>query len=124
MPKTIDPLALIQDFTLGLVRREGPDLTARQLCIFLIVYREEAMHTVRDLANRLYIRRADVTRSADRLEELSLLKRERDPRDRRSIILTQTTPGLALLDFMAGLTDGGNKTTAEPIRRARSAARP
>jgi DNA-binding MarR family transcriptional regulator len=103
VPKSVDSFELIRDVLIGLVRREGRDLTARQLSIFLIIYRENAMHTVRELADRLDLRCADITRAADRLEELDLLKRKSDPRDRRSVVLSRTGDGAELLKFMGRL---------------------
>jgi DNA-binding MarR family transcriptional regulator len=117
MPKPIDPFALIRDFMLGLVRWDGPDMTARQLSIFLVIYREDAMHTVRGLADRLKVHRADVTRSADRLEEFGLLKRERDPRDSRSILLARTAAGMAHLSFMSDLIQAHRVARPQPWPR-------
>ena len=115
--KAGDPFALIRDFMLGLVRWDGPDMTARQLSIFLIIYREDAMHTVRGLADRLNVHRADITRAADRLEKFGLLKRAPDPRDRRSILLAQTAAGMAHLNFMSDLIQSHGKAPMQPRPR-------
>lgn len=82
---------------LSLVRREGPDLSARQLAVFLIAYLEEGPHTVRGLAERLDVSKPAITRALDRLGELDLARRRPDPRDRRSVLIQRTPRGRALL---------------------------
>jgi DNA-binding MarR family transcriptional regulator len=81
----------------GLVRRDGPDLTARQLAMFLIVYSTSEAQTVRGLAAQLNVVKPVVTRSLDRLAEFDLVRRKRDPLDRRSVLVQRTTAGMAFL---------------------------
>ena len=76
-------LGILRDTVVGTVRRDGPDLSARQFGVFLICYIEDAQHTVRGLAARLEVSKPAITRSLDRLEELGLARRAPDPRDRR-----------------------------------------
>jgi DNA-binding MarR family transcriptional regulator len=83
-----------------LVRREGPDLTARQLGVLLICYLEEGPHTVRELAARLDVMKSPITRALDRLSELGFARRSPDPRDRRSVLVQRTRKGT---DFIADL---------------------
>ena len=63
----------------GMVRRDGPDLSARQLAVFLICYLEEGPHTVRGLAAQLAVSKPAITRSLDRLGALGLARRAEDP---------------------------------------------
>ncbi len=44
---------ILRDTIIGTVRRDGPDLSARQLAVLLITYLEPGPHTVRGLAARL-----------------------------------------------------------------------
>ncbi len=89
-----DRLALIlRDTIVGTVRRDGPELSARQFAVFLIAYIEDGMHTVRGLAERLKVSKPAITRSVDRLTELGLAKRGPDPRDRRSVLVLRTKRG-------------------------------
>lgn len=81
----------------GLVRRDGPDLSARQLAVFLICYLDEGPHTVRGLAGQLHVSKPAITRSLDRLGALGLARRAQDPRDRRSVVVQRTRTGLELL---------------------------
>ena len=90
-------LGILRDTILGTVRRDGPDLSARQFSVFLIAYLEDGPHTVRGLAARLEVSKPAITRSLDRLAELSLAKRAPDPRDRRSVLVVRTRRGNELL---------------------------
>ncbi len=93
-------LGILRDTVVGTVRRDGPDLSARQFGVFLITYLEDGPHTVRGLAARLEVSKPAITRSLDRLAELGLAKRAPDPRDRRSVLVTRTRRGN---DYMADL---------------------
>ncbi len=86
-------LGILRDTIVGTVRRDGPDLSARQFGVFLITYLEDGPHTVRGLAARLEVSKPAITRSLDRLAELGLAKRAPDPRDRRSVLVTRTRRG-------------------------------
>jgi DNA-binding MarR family transcriptional regulator len=86
-------LEILRDTIVGTVRRDGPDLSARQFGVFLITYLEDGPHTVRGLAARLEVSKPAITRSLDRLAELGLAKRAPDPRDRRSVLVTRTRRG-------------------------------
>ena len=93
-------LGILRDTVVGTVRRDGPDLSARQFGVLLITYLEDGPHTVRGLAARLEVSKPAITRSLDRLAELGLAKRAPDPRDRRSVLVTRTRRGN---DFLADL---------------------
>ena len=80
------------------VSSDGPDLTARQLAVFLKIYLEPAIDpTVRGLAAVLNVSKPAITRALDQLEELDFAKRQTDPLDRRSIIAKRTSTGSAYL---------------------------
>ncbi|MFT6556196.1 MULTISPECIES: MarR family winged helix-turn-helix transcriptional regulator [Sneathiella] len=80
-----------------LIRRDGPDLSARQMAIMLIVYLDPPPHTVRGLAAHLKISKPAVTRALDTLSKLDLLKRRPDERDKRSITVARTVKGSVYL---------------------------
>jgi DNA-binding MarR family transcriptional regulator len=93
-----DPLVgVLRDTIVALVRRDGPDLTARQLGVFLTSYLHEGPHTVRGLAADLNVSKSVITRALDRLGELDLARRKIDPMDRRSILVQRTLKGTAFL---------------------------
>ncbi len=90
-------VGILRDTVVSLVRRDGPDLSARQLGVFLTVYLSEGPHTVRGLASELNVSKPAITRALDRLGELDLARRKLDPMDRRSVLVQRTLKGAALL---------------------------
>ncbi len=86
-----------------LVRRDGPDLSARQLGVFLTCYLEAEAQTVRGLAARLGVSKPAITRALDRLTEFDLVKRKTDPLDRRSVLVQRTPAGMAFLRELRGI---------------------
>jgi DNA-binding MarR family transcriptional regulator len=89
-------IEILRETLVSLVRRDGPDLTARQLGVFLIVYLGEGPHTVRGLASALNVPKASVTRGLDRLGKFELTRRKTDPQDRRSVLVERTLKGTSL----------------------------
>jgi DNA-binding MarR family transcriptional regulator len=79
------------------VRRDGPDLTARQLALMLTVYLKPLPHTVRGLAEELNIGKPAVTRALDALTKYSFVRRIPDPDDKRSIQVQRTVKGSVYL---------------------------
>ena len=112
---------ILRDTVVSLVRREGPDLTARQLAVLLISYLEEGPHTVRGLALRLNVAKPAITRALDRLEQFDLVQRRQDPRDRRSIVVARTADGQNFMDGLRVLLDEAAKQGAST--RAQAAGR-
>ena len=80
-------VGLLRDTVVALVRRDGIDLSARQLGVFLTCYLNNGPHTVRGLATSLNISKPAITRALDRLGELDLARRKVDPLDRRSVLV-------------------------------------
>lgn len=79
------------------VRRDAPDLSARQMAVLLTVYMTEQPHTVRGLAEILNVSKPAITRAIDRLGEFELARRKTDPRDRRSVVVQRTVKGSVYL---------------------------
>lgn len=90
-------VGIFRDTVVALVRRDGPDLSARQLGVFLTCYLQDAPHTVRGLAADLNVSKPAITRALDRLGELDLARRKVDPADRRSVLVQRTLKGQAFL---------------------------
>jgi len=104
-------LHILMDTMVASVRSDGPDLSARQLAVFLKVYLEPATEqTVRGLAATLNISKPAITRALDRLEELDFAKRETDGADRRSVIARRTPSGSAYLRTLSGYMAEASKT--------------
>jgi DNA-binding MarR family transcriptional regulator len=90
-------VGVLRDTIVSLVRRDGPDLSARQLGVFLTVYLSPGPHTVRGLAAELNVSKPAITRALDRLGELDLARRKTDPMDRRSVLVQRTLKGAVFL---------------------------
>ncbi|MDE2516601.1 MAG: MarR family transcriptional regulator [Rhodospirillales bacterium] len=100
-----DPLiGILRNAIVAMVRRDSPDLSARQLAVFLTCYLQDGAHTVRGLAAELRISKPAVTRALDRLGLLDMIRRKIDPEDRRSVLVARTVKGAAYLrDLRAAL---------------------
>src|SRR3984957_3167317 len=104
-----------------LVRRDGPDLSARQLGVFLTSYLEEEAQTVRGLAAKLNVSKPAITRALDRLSEFDLVRRKTDPLDRRSVLVQRTMAGAGFLrDLKKILGEADKEAQRAPskVRRA------
>ncbi|HAT86919.1 MAG TPA: MarR family transcriptional regulator [Rhizobiales bacterium] len=86
-------LKLWHDVTLGLVREEETDLSARQMTVLLTVYLEPPPHTVRGLAEKLGVTKPAITRALDTMGRMKLLDRRRDENDKRNVIIMRTVEG-------------------------------
>jgi DNA-binding MarR family transcriptional regulator len=112
--------------TVSLVAGDGPDLSARQLGVFLICYLNDGPHTVRGLAAALDVSKPAISRALNRLETFELARRKIDPRDRRSVLVQQTKKGSDFLrDLRSVLSEAfsparaASSKTAEPRTTAR-----
>ncbi len=90
-------LALWFEAIAASVRRNGPDLSARQMAIVLSVYMEAPPHTVRGMAAVLGISKPAVTRALDTLEKHGFVRRAPDPADGRSVLVQRTVKGSVFL---------------------------
>jgi DNA-binding MarR family transcriptional regulator len=107
----------------SLVRRAGPDLSARQLGVFLTSYLEDEAQTVRGLAAKLAVSKPAITRALDRLAEFDLVRRKTDPLDRRSVLVQRTIQGAAFLrDIKKILVDAGKEADKVPGKSRRTGA--
>jgi DNA-binding MarR family transcriptional regulator len=113
-------IAVLRDTVVGLVRRDGVDLSSRQLGVFLTCYLRDGGHTVRGLAAELNVSKPAITRALDRLGELDLARRKVDPLDRRSVLVQRTPKGSAFLrDVHKIIAESVNpKKSAKEGRRA------
>ena len=124
-PASDQLVGILRDTIVALVRRDGPDLSARQLGVFLTCYLQEGAHTVRGLAADLNVSKPAITRALDRLGELDLARRKVDPMDRRSVLVQRTLKGAAFLrdlrSIMAEANANSHKSEADtaPAKRGR-----
>ena len=141
----LDPLDVWRRAMVANVRRDAPDLSARQMAVLLTVYMTEQPHTVRGLAEILNVSKPAITRAIDRLGEFQLARRKTDPRDRRSVIVQRTVKGsVYLADFAEIINEateergrdrmalearqakaqGKKSATAKPAKQKSAAAKP
>lgn len=97
IPTADQLVGILKETIVALVRKDGPDLSARQLAVVLTCYLQEGPHTVRGLAATLNVSKPAITRALDRLGELDLARRKVDPADRRSVLVQRTLKGTAFL---------------------------
>src|SRR5215470_2731061 len=114
-------IGVLRDTVVGLVRRDGVDLSSRQLGVFLTCYLRDGAHTVRGLAAELNVSKPAITRALDRLGELDLARRKVDPMDRRSVLVQRTLKGTAFLRDLRGIM--GEASTRKPGSGQESSAR-
>ena len=116
MTNSNDPLLkVLRETTVAMVRRDGPDLSARQLAVFLTCYLSENAHTVRGLAAALNLSKPAITRALDRLGDLDLARRKVDPADRRSVLVQRTLKGAAFLRDLRAITQAAAKGTEDGL---------
>lgn len=113
---------ILRDTVVGLVRQDGPDLSARQLGVFLTCYLMDGAHTVRGLAATLNVSKPAITRALDRLGELDLARRKTDPSDRRSVLVQRTLKGIAFLRDLRGIMSEAHETARKATKRAAAVA--
>jgi len=95
--KAVQALDLWRGAIVESVRREAPDLSARQMALLLTVYLTAPPHTVRGLATALNVSKPAITRALDRLGEYGLVRRKVDDTDRRSVLVQRTVKGSVFL---------------------------
>lgn len=101
--KAVQALDLWRGAIVESVRRDGPDLSARQMALLLTVYLIPPPHTVRGLAITMNVSKPAITRALDRLSELGMIKRKTDDTDRRSVLVQRTVKGSVYLREFADL---------------------
>ena len=99
----LQALDLWRRATLDSVRRDAPDLSARQMALLLTVYLTPPPHTVRGLAETLKVSKPAITRALDRLSDIELIRRKPDDQDRRSVLIQRTVRGSVFLREFAEL---------------------
>jgi DNA-binding MarR family transcriptional regulator len=114
---------VLRQTIVAMMRRDEPDLTARQLAVFLICYLQSEAQTVRGLAANLEVAKPAVTRALDRLAEFDLVRRKVDPLDRRSVLVQRTMAGSGFLrDLKKILADAGREVARMPSQSGRATA--
>ena len=111
--KAVQALDLWRGAIVESVRREAPDLSARQMALLLTVYLTPPPHTVRGLALTLNISKPAITRALDRLSDYGLIRRKVDEQDRRSVLIQRTVKGSVFLREFGDIIVAAAAETAE-----------
>src|ERR1700733_11430142 len=127
LPMNADPyeqqVDILRQTVIAPIRRESPDLTARQLGVLLTCYLDDEAQTGRGWAAKLKVSKPAITRALDRLSEFDLVRRKTDPLDRRSVSAQWTATGMAFLrDLKRVLAHAGSEADKAPARTRRPVA--
>lgn len=87
------------------VRADGPDLSIRQWSILLTVYLNPGPHTVRALARDLNVPKPAISRALDALSILKFVRRIRDEKDKRIVLVQKTPEGAIYVDNFARIVE-------------------
>lgn len=112
--KAVQALDLWRGAIVESVRREAPDLSARQMALLLTVYLTPPPHTVRGLAITLNVSKPAITRALDRLTEYGLVRRKVDEADRRSVLIQRTVKGSVFLREFGDIIVAAAAETTDP----------
>jgi len=96
---------VLREVIVTLIRRDQPALSAHQFGVFLTCYLHDGDHTVRGLAQELNVSKSVITRALDKLTDLDLATRRPDPADGRSVIVSRTEAGQAMLQDLIGIAE-------------------
>ena len=98
-----EALGLWHAATLKHLQVVGPDLTLRQMAILLQIYLVPPPHTVRGLAAKLGVTKPVITRALDTMGNMGLVRRVRDERDRRNVIIKRTVEGALFVEKLGDI---------------------
>jgi DNA-binding MarR family transcriptional regulator len=101
-PPGADTAPALREALIATVAGQDPDLSLRQLAVLLVLATEPGPHLVRHLAARLAVPKPSITRAVDRLATLDLARRQDNPEDRRSPLLSATLAGRAYVRVLSG----------------------
>jgi DNA-binding MarR family transcriptional regulator len=94
------------------VRDDGPDLSARQLALMLMVHRRPGLHTVKRLSIDLNISKPAITRALHALGQAGFVQRTHPDHDRRESHVHLTAAGIA---HLAQFADRLERAFHEPV---------
>lgn len=93
-PGIKEALTLWRVVTTETLQSGAHDLSARQLALLMTVYLDpDEKHTIRSLSSQLMVSKPAICRAVDYLGRMNLLKRVRDPKDRRNVFVERTPEG-------------------------------
>jgi DNA-binding MarR family transcriptional regulator len=98
-----DALNNWRNITLRMLVEKDIDLSTRQLAILLTVYLTPPPHTVKNLSERLQISKPAVCRAIDTLSQNGLIKRRKDEKDSRVVLVQRTVKGSVYLSELSDI---------------------
>jgi DNA-binding MarR family transcriptional regulator len=99
----MEALNLWKRATVRSLREMERELSPRQMALLLTVYLEDGPHLVRGLSDRLRMPKAAVCRALDVLGMAGLLRRRKDPKDKRNVLVQRTVQGSVFLSDFADI---------------------
>ncbi len=106
-------LGLWHAATLEHLKVIGPDLTLRQMAILLHIYLAPPPHTVRGLAKKLDVTKPVITRALDTMGAMGLVRRIRDERDMRNVVIKRTVEGALFVEKIGDIIISEGRKLAE-----------
>jgi DNA-binding MarR family transcriptional regulator len=94
---------LWHDVALAQVSDGEPDLSVRQMTVFLSIYLEPPPHTVRGLAAKLQVTKPVITRALNSMGKLGIVSRRRDEKDKRNVLVQRTVKGVLYVERLSEL---------------------
>ncbi len=109
---------LAKAFARELAGRLAPHgVSPAQWGVLVFLWAEDGLSQT-ELSRRVAIEDATMVRTLDRMERDGLVRRERDPGDRRRMRIRLTERGRALRDVLVPLAQGGNEKAAAGLTGA------
>ncbi|MCI5044015.1 MAG: MarR family transcriptional regulator [Aquisalinus sp.] len=103
--QSTDVLLPWREILVDTVRADMPDLSQRQWAILLTVYLTPGPHTVRKMSADFKIPKPAISRALDALSILGLIRRVRDQRDKRIVLVQKTPDGAIFVDDFARMVE-------------------
>ncbi len=100
-----DVLLPWRDILVDTVRADMPDLSQRQWAILLTVYLTPGPHTVWQMSADFKVPKPAISRALDTLSLQGLIRRVRDPSDKRIVVVQKTPDGAIFVDDFARLVE-------------------
>jgi DNA-binding MarR family transcriptional regulator len=113
-------VSTLQQTIIALVRLDCPDLSTRQLGIFLICYEDDGPHTPADFAKYLGISKPAIGRAIDRLSQFDFVRRNHVTSDRRRVHVERTMKGSAFLHELRSIMSEAKAVAMSPRSHQRA----
>jgi DNA-binding MarR family transcriptional regulator len=110
--RSIQALYFWRSALLNSMQALSADLSSRQMAVLLTVYLETGPHSVKSLSENLGISKPAICRGLDVLEQMGLIKRQRDKEDKRNVLIQRTVKGSVFLSEFSDIIIKTSKMAA------------